>query len=177
MLQRCDRGGKRGQKEEPGPPSPLFQPRQSVKVWPESWPVLWRPCPGLRAAVCFADQSLWRRKRAGVRVLLQRRTHPGLGRHWHNNLWHLDHLLYIKARFNPVLCLQALICSCFIPIYCGLIPPSFRGVVGLSGWIDNHQGLALVSPFGSTIIYTISSFTVFTCLLHGNHVPSWPNKK
>ncbi|KAJ8402462.1 hypothetical protein AAFF_G00369510 [Aldrovandia affinis] len=24
--------------------------------------------------------------------------------------------------------IQALVCSCFIPIYCGLIPPSFRGV-------------------------------------------------
>lgn len=31
---------------------------------------------------------------------------------------------------NAVLLSQALICSCFIPIYCGLIPPSFRGVVG-----------------------------------------------
>lgn len=28
--------------------------------------------------------------------------------------------------------LQALICSSFVPIYCGLIPPSFRGVVSLS---------------------------------------------
>lgn len=27
--------------------------------------------------------------------------------------------------------LQALICSSFVPIYCGLIPPSFRGVVSL----------------------------------------------
>ena len=25
--------------------------------------------------------------------------------------------------------LQALVCSCFIPIYCGIIPPFFRGVV------------------------------------------------
>lgn len=32
-------------------------------------------------------------------------------------------------------CPQALVCSCFIPIYCGLIPPSFRGVVGVCGWI------------------------------------------
>ncbi|TWW65057.1 Patatin-like phospholipase domain-containing protein 2 [Takifugu flavidus] len=28
--------------------------------------------------------------------------------------------------------IQALVCSCFIPIYCGLIPPAFRGVVGTS---------------------------------------------
>lgn len=27
--------------------------------------------------------------------------------------------------------LQALICSSFVPIYCGLIPPSFRGVVSI----------------------------------------------
>uniref|UniRef100_A0A8C2IY30 Patatin-like phospholipase domain containing 3 n=1 Tax=Cyprinus carpio TaxID=7962 RepID=A0A8C2IY30_CYPCA len=27
--------------------------------------------------------------------------------------------------------IQALICSCFIPVYCGLIPPAFRGVVSI----------------------------------------------
>lgn len=38
---------------------------------------------------------------------------------------------YIFLWCNPALRPQALVCSCFIPIYCGLIPPSFRGVVGI----------------------------------------------
>lgn len=33
--------------------------------------------------------------------------------------------------FCGLIFLQALICSSFVPIYCGLIPPSFRGVVSL----------------------------------------------
>ncbi|KAJ8006446.1 hypothetical protein DPEC_G00107350 [Dallia pectoralis] len=36
--------------------------------------------------------------------------------------------------------IQALICSCFIPIYCGLIPPSFQGVSELKNTIS-------ISPF------------------------------
>lgn len=55
--------------------------------------------------------------------------------------------------FNPTLCPQALICSCFIPIYCGLIPPSFRGVVGASGWIASHPGLASVLVLVLKIIW------------------------
>lgn len=30
---------------------------------------------------------------------------------------------------SPVLSIQALYCSCFVPVYCGLIPPTYRGVV------------------------------------------------
>lgn len=39
-----------------------------------------------------------------------------------------------KLPFNlcNLIFLQALICSSFVPIYCGLIPPSFRGVVSPS---------------------------------------------
>lgn len=25
--------------------------------------------------------------------------------------------------------LQVLICSCFVPLYCGVVPPTYRGVV------------------------------------------------
>lgn len=136
MLWRCDRGGERGQEEKPGPPSSILQLGQGDKVWPESWTGLWRTCSGLRAAVCLANQSVWWGERAGVGVQLQRGAHPGTGRLKHGYLfslktplgpWQEIHFLWC----NPALRPQALVCSCFIPIYCGLIPPSFRGVVGI----------------------------------------------
>uniref|UniRef100_A0A3Q0RB78 triacylglycerol lipase n=1 Tax=Amphilophus citrinellus TaxID=61819 RepID=A0A3Q0RB78_AMPCI len=49
--------------------------------------------------------------------------------------------------------IQALICSCFIPIYCGLIPPSFRGVRYVDGGISDNlpqselKNTITVSPF------------------------------
>ncbi|XP_035257960.1 patatin-like phospholipase domain-containing protein 2 isoform X1 [Anguilla anguilla] len=49
--------------------------------------------------------------------------------------------------------IQALVCSCFIPIYCGLIPPSFRGVRYVDGGISNNlpqfeaRNTITVSPF------------------------------
>ncbi|XP_048404317.1 patatin-like phospholipase domain containing 3 isoform X1 [Stegostoma tigrinum] len=49
--------------------------------------------------------------------------------------------------------IQALICSAFVPIYCGLIPPSFRGVRYVDGGISNNLPLSelkntiTVSPF------------------------------
>ncbi|XP_072419229.1 patatin-like phospholipase domain-containing protein 2 [Chiloscyllium punctatum] len=36
---------------------------------------------------------------------------------------------------------QALLCSCFVPIYCGLIPPAFRGVRYVDGGFTNIQPL------------------------------------
>ncbi|XP_045928370.1 patatin-like phospholipase domain containing 3 [Micropterus dolomieu] len=49
--------------------------------------------------------------------------------------------------------IQALICSCFIPIYCGLIPPSFRGVRYVDGGISDNlpqselKNTITISPF------------------------------
>ncbi|KAL6117126.1 pnpla3 [Pungitius sinensis] len=49
--------------------------------------------------------------------------------------------------------IQALICSCFIPVYCGLIPPSFRGVRYVDGGISNNlpqselKNTITISPF------------------------------
>ncbi|XP_043565139.1 patatin-like phospholipase domain containing 3 isoform X1 [Chiloscyllium plagiosum] len=49
--------------------------------------------------------------------------------------------------------IQALICSAFVPIYCGLIPPTFRGVRYVDGGISNNLPLSelkntiTVSPF------------------------------
>ncbi|XP_026722772.1 patatin-like phospholipase domain-containing protein 2 isoform X2 [Athene cunicularia] len=48
---------------------------------------------------------------------------------------------------------QALICSSFVPIYCGLIPPSFRGVRYVDGGISDNlphyesKSTITVSPF------------------------------
>lgn len=53
---------------------------------------------------------------------------------------------------------QALVCSCFIPVYCGLIPPAFRGVVSVNG----HQGDVilnlLVAPADRAQELTFHSF-------------------
>lgn len=38
-----------------------------------------------------------------------------------------------EARPHSLLSPQAVLCSCFIPFYCGLIPPAFRGVVSVPG--------------------------------------------
>ncbi|XP_041833490.1 patatin-like phospholipase domain containing 3 [Melanotaenia boesemani] len=49
--------------------------------------------------------------------------------------------------------IQALICSSFIPIYCGLIPPSFRGVRYVDGGISDNlpqselKNTITISPF------------------------------
>ncbi|CAL8385696.1 unnamed protein product [Boreogadus saida] len=49
--------------------------------------------------------------------------------------------------------IQALVCSCFIPIYCGIIPPFFRGVRYVDGGISDNlpqselKNTISVSPF------------------------------
>nr|ACY30627.1 adipose triglyceride lipase [Gillichthys mirabilis] len=49
--------------------------------------------------------------------------------------------------------IEALVCSCFIPIYCGLIPPSFRGVRYVDGGISDNlpqselKNTITISPF------------------------------
>ncbi|XP_073443422.1 omega-hydroxyceramide transacylase-like [Dendrobates tinctorius] len=50
--------------------------------------------------------------------------------------------------------IQALICSCFIPFYCGFVPPTFQGVRYIDGGLTNFQPL-----FGLKSIITISPFT------------------
>ncbi|KAK5863638.1 hypothetical protein PBY51_000655 [Eleginops maclovinus] len=52
---------------------------------------------------------------------------------------------------------QALLCSCFVPVYCGLLPPSFRGVYYLDGGFSKMQPVLprsqtlTVSPFSGEI--------------------------
>ncbi|XP_056604363.1 patatin-like phospholipase domain containing 3 isoform X1 [Triplophysa dalaica] len=64
--------------------------------------------------------------------------------------------------------IQALICSCFIPIYCGLIPPAFRGVRYVDGGISDNlpqselKNTITISPFsGESDICPKDSSTSF----------------
>ncbi|KAM3935421.1 omega-hydroxyceramide transacylase-like [Leptodactylus fuscus] len=50
--------------------------------------------------------------------------------------------------------IQALICSCFVPFYCGLVPPTFQGVRYIDGGLTNFQPL-----FGLKSLITVSPFT------------------
>ncbi|KAG7455914.1 hypothetical protein MATL_G00246170 [Megalops atlanticus] len=49
--------------------------------------------------------------------------------------------------------IQALVCSCFIPVYCGLIPPSIKGVRYVDGGISDNlpqyelKNTITISPF------------------------------
>ncbi|OPJ89009.1 patatin-like phospholipase domain-containing protein 1 [Patagioenas fasciata monilis] len=51
--------------------------------------------------------------------------------------------------------IQALLCSCFLPVYCGFIPPSYRGVRYVDG---GFTGLQPVSSLEEAVI-TVSPFT------------------
>ncbi|XP_069095079.1 omega-hydroxyceramide transacylase isoform X2 [Pleurodeles waltl] len=50
--------------------------------------------------------------------------------------------------------IQALMCSCFVPFYCGFVPPSFRGVRYVDGGFTSMQPL-----FGLKSLITISPYT------------------
>ncbi|XP_049436924.1 patatin-like phospholipase domain-containing protein 2 [Epinephelus fuscoguttatus] len=51
---------------------------------------------------------------------------------------------------------QALLCSCFVPMYCGVLPPSFRGVYYVDGGFSNMQPVLSV-PYSQTL--TVSPFS------------------
>nr|DBA34026.1 TPA: hypothetical protein GDO54_001632 [Pyxicephalus adspersus] len=50
--------------------------------------------------------------------------------------------------------IEALICGCFVPFYCGLVPPSFRGVRYIDGGFSTLQPL-----YDLQSIITVSPFT------------------
>lgn len=50
--------------------------------------------------------------------------------------------------------MQALICSCFIPFYCGFVPPTFRGVRYIDGGLTNF-----LPQFNMRSVITVSPFT------------------
>ncbi|XP_070847750.1 patatin-like phospholipase domain containing 3 isoform X2 [Chaetodon trifascialis] len=71
----------------------------------------------------------------------------------------------LHPSFNLI---KALICSCFIPIYCGLIPPSFRGVRYVDGGISDNlpqselKNTITITPFsGESDICPRDSSTSF----------------
>ncbi|XP_034000633.1 1-acylglycerol-3-phosphate O-acyltransferase Pnpla3 [Trematomus bernacchii] len=45
---------------------------------------------------------------------------------------------------------QALLCSCFVPVYCGMLPPSFRGVYYVDGGFSEMQPV-LAAPHSQTL--------------------------
>uniref|UniRef100_A0A3Q0S169 PNPLA domain-containing protein n=1 Tax=Amphilophus citrinellus TaxID=61819 RepID=A0A3Q0S169_AMPCI len=50
----------------------------------------------------------------------------------------------------------ALLCSCFVPGYCGFVPPSFKGVIYLDGGLSNMQPIA---PGPSSLTLTVCPFS------------------
>uniref|UniRef100_A0A8C2ZJ66 PNPLA domain-containing protein n=1 Tax=Cyclopterus lumpus TaxID=8103 RepID=A0A8C2ZJ66_CYCLU len=46
--------------------------------------------------------------------------------------------------------LQALLCSCFVPVYCGMLPPTFKGVYYVDGGFTSMQPVAPV-PHSQTL--------------------------
>ncbi|XP_013871442.1 patatin-like phospholipase domain-containing protein 2 isoform X2 [Austrofundulus limnaeus] len=64
---------------------------------------------------------------------------------------------------------QVLTCSCFFPIYCGFIPPSYRGVLYMDGALSNnmplfeHRNTITLAPFSgeSDICPTEGTFNFF----------------
>ncbi|KAM9350976.1 patatin-like phospholipase domain-containing protein 2 [Symphorus nematophorus] len=51
---------------------------------------------------------------------------------------------------------QALLCSCFVPMYCGMLPPSFKGVHYMDGGFSSMQPLL---PISCSSILTVSPFS------------------
>ncbi|KAF7668715.1 hypothetical protein LDENG_00289700 [Lucifuga dentata] len=51
---------------------------------------------------------------------------------------------------------QALLCSCFVPGYCGVLPPSFKGVHYVDGGFSRMQPVS-TAPFAHTL--TVSPFS------------------
>ncbi|XP_037834371.1 patatin-like phospholipase domain-containing protein 2 isoform X2 [Kryptolebias marmoratus] len=65
--------------------------------------------------------------------------------------------------------IQVLMCSCFFPVYCGFIPPAYRGVRYMDGALSNnmplfeHRNTITLSPFSgeSDICPTEGTFNFF----------------
>ncbi|XP_054464668.1 patatin-like phospholipase domain-containing protein 2, partial [Anoplopoma fimbria] len=51
---------------------------------------------------------------------------------------------------------QALLCSCFVPVYCGMLPPSFKGEYYVDGGFSTMQPVQL-APYSHTL--TVSPFS------------------
>ncbi|XP_029992105.1 patatin-like phospholipase domain-containing protein 2 isoform X2 [Sphaeramia orbicularis] len=64
--------------------------------------------------------------------------------------------------------IQVLMCSCFFPVYCGFVPPSYRGVLYMDGALSNnmplfeHRNTITLAPFSgeSDICPTEGTFNI-----------------
>uniref|UniRef100_A0A8C2S871 PNPLA domain-containing protein n=1 Tax=Capra hircus TaxID=9925 RepID=A0A8C2S871_CAPHI len=59
--------------------------------------------------------------------------------------------------------IEALYCSCFVPVYCGLIPPTYRGVVRVSAWegaTASGQGAARLCVAAPLLISRCSTLQI-----------------
>uniref|UniRef100_A0A3P8S5B8 PNPLA domain-containing protein n=1 Tax=Amphiprion percula TaxID=161767 RepID=A0A3P8S5B8_AMPPE len=54
---------------------------------------------------------------------------------------------------------QALLCSCYVPGYCGFLPPSFKGVRYLDGGFTGMQPVMTVSPWNTLTVCPFSGET------------------
>ncbi|XP_078497357.1 omega-hydroxyceramide transacylase-like isoform X3 [Lissotriton helveticus] len=93
-------------------------------------------------------KGLYRLMPANAHQLASGRLHIALTR-----LSDRKNVLVSDYRSNEEL-VQVLICSCFVPVYCGFIPPSYRGVRYVDGGFTSMQPL-----FGLKSLITISPFT------------------
>ncbi|XP_005914731.1 patatin-like phospholipase domain-containing protein 2 isoform X1 [Haplochromis burtoni] len=64
---------------------------------------------------------------------------------------------------------QALLCSCFLPGYCGFVPPSFKGVFYLDGGLSGIQPIA---PGSSSRTLTVCPFSGESDICPGD-APCW----
>lgn len=96
----------------------------------------------------IVKKGLYKFMPANAHQLASGRLHIALTR-----LSDRKNVLVSDYRSNEEL-MQALICSCFVPVYCGFVPPSFRGVRYVDGGFTSMQPL-----FGLKSLITISPFT------------------
>ncbi|XP_058497916.1 omega-hydroxyceramide transacylase isoform X1 [Solea solea] len=65
---------------------------------------------------------------------------------------------------------QALLCSCFVPGYCGILPPSFKGVYYLDG---GFSGMQPVPPAPCSDTLTVSPFSGETDICPSDRCSKW----
>ncbi|KAL7859546.1 hypothetical protein SRHO_G00146930 [Serrasalmus rhombeus] len=72
--------------------------------------------------------------------------------------------------------IRALLCSCFVPLFCGMIPPSYKGVHYMDGGLTNIQPIQdscptlTVSPFAGDVDICPSDQSTIFCNLVVNQM-------
>ncbi|XP_074498844.1 patatin-like phospholipase domain-containing protein 4 [Sebastes fasciatus] len=65
---------------------------------------------------------------------------------------------------------QALLCSCFVPVYCGMLPPTFKGEYYVDGGFSSMQPMTPV-PYSQTL--TVSPFSGETDICPADTPCTW----